>query len=83
MTIDDLRRFLAECAGEDETVDLAGDTLDTPFGDLGYDSLALMETATRIEQELGISVPEEEFTGTATPRSVLLAVESAAAGTAA
>ncbi|MGW3290684.1 acyl carrier protein [Streptomyces sp. NPDC001002] len=77
MTIDDLRRILAECAGEDEAVDLGGDILDATFADLGYDSLALMETAARIEREFGVAVPEDEFTGTATPRAVLRALDAA------
>ena len=50
MTLDDLRTLLIACAGADEGSDLSGDILDTPFEDLGYDSLALMETAARIEK---------------------------------
>ncbi|MFI6350050.1 acyl carrier protein [Streptomyces sp. NPDC050560] len=79
VTIDDLRRLLAECAGEDEAVDLSEDILDTTFGDLGYDSLALMETSARITSEYGITVPDEDFTGAATPRAVLDALAAAAA----
>nr|AAG30201.1 acyl carrier protein [Streptomyces sp. R1128] len=77
MTIDDLRRILTECAGEDESVDLGGDILDTPFTELGYDSLALMETAARIEQEFGVAIPDDEFAELATPRAVLAAVSTA------
>ncbi|MGO4426204.1 actinorhodin polyketide synthase, partial [Streptomyces sp. MCAF7] len=31
MTLAELTTLLRECAGEDETVDLDGDVLDTPF----------------------------------------------------
>ncbi|MEO3756419.1 acyl carrier protein [Streptomyces sp. B6B3] len=69
--IDDLRRILVACAGEDDAVDLNGDILDTPFDDLGYDSLALMETAARIEREYGLDLPDEEVTEAGTPRALL------------
>jgi act minimal PKS acyl carrier protein len=69
--IDDLRRILVACAGEDDAVDLNGDILVTPFDDLGYDSLALMETAARIEREYGLDLPDEEVTEAGTPRALL------------
>ncbi|MER5704764.1 acyl carrier protein [Micromonospora sp. NPDC002296] len=78
MTIDDLRRILAECAGEDESVDLGGDILDTPFNDLGYDSLALMETASRINHEYGVKIADEEIATAETPRALLDMVARAA-----
>ncbi|MFD6282084.1 acyl carrier protein [Streptomyces sp. NPDC060209] len=76
-TLDDLKRVMRECAGEDESIDLDGDILDAPFEDLGYDSLALLETATRIERELGVRMPEEVLSGAKTPRLLLEAVASA------
>ncbi|WP_432147139.1 acyl carrier protein [Streptomyces sp. bgisy084] len=75
-TLDDLKRVMRECAGEDESVSLDGDILDLPFEDLGYDSLALLETATRIERERGVSVPEEKLSEAKTPRLLLDAVNS-------
>ncbi|WP_329109591.1 acyl carrier protein [[Kitasatospora] papulosa] len=76
-TLADLKRVMRECAGEDENVDLDGDILDAPFENLGYDSLALLETATRIERELGVRMPEEVLSGAMTPRLLLDAVASA------
>ncbi|MEU0301562.1 acyl carrier protein [Streptomyces sp. NPDC006175] len=76
-TLDDLKRVMRECAGEDETTGLDGDILDAPFEDLGYDSLALLETATRIERQLGLRLPEEVLSGAKTPRLLLEAVASA------
>lgn len=78
MTIDDLRRILTECAGMDESVNLDGDILDTPFATLGYDSLALMETASRIKEEFGITISDEEIAVVETPRLLLEAVAQAA-----
>jgi act minimal PKS acyl carrier protein len=67
----DLRRILLECAGADEGVDLDGEILDTEFEDLGYDSLALMETAARITREYGIPIEDEALTAATTPRRLL------------
>ncbi|GAA3753904.1 acyl carrier protein [Micromonospora maritima] len=79
MTLDDLREILVECAGEDDSNDVSGDIADVPFEDLGYDSLALMETAARIEQRFGVRLPDEQVMELATPKAVLDAVNTAAA----
>ncbi|WP_179816048.1 acyl carrier protein [Allostreptomyces psammosilenae] len=71
MALDDIRRLLTACAGADGNAALAGDIMDTDFGDLGYDSLALMEMAARIEQERGVKIPDEVITELRTPRAVL------------
>lgn len=71
MTIDDLRRVLAACAGESDNAPVDTDIHDWNFDDLGYDSLALMETATRIEQEYGLHIPEEHISEFRTPRQLL------------
>ena len=47
-TMDDLRRVMQEAAGENRH--LEGDVLDQPFTELGYDSLALLEAAARVER---------------------------------
>lgn len=67
-TIEDLKRFMRESAGEDEELNLDGEVLDRTFEELGYDSLAVMETTSRIERELKVSLPEEDLAGIATPR---------------
>ncbi|MCG7203818.1 MULTISPECIES: acyl carrier protein [Streptomyces] len=69
--IDDLRRILVACAGEDDGIDLSGDILDTSFGDLGYDSLALMETAARIERDYGVALADDVIADARTPRDLL------------
>ncbi|MEU5848863.1 acyl carrier protein [Saccharopolyspora shandongensis] len=71
ITLDDLRRILAGCAGAAEDVDLGGDILDLTFADLGYDSLALMETAAVIGREFGVVIPDDELGGLETPRAML------------
>ncbi|MEU7587825.1 acyl carrier protein [Micromonospora sp. NPDC049230] len=73
--VDDLRRILIACAGESEA-DLSGDISDRQFDDLGYDSLALMETAARIEQDYGVRIPDEQIVELDTPRAVVNVVNA-------
>ncbi|SDP34428.1 acyl carrier protein [Actinacidiphila guanduensis] len=75
-TITDLKRILLEGAGADEAVDLDGDILDLAFDELGYESLALLETTGRIEREYGISLDDDTLLDGATPRSIIAAVNS-------
>jgi minimal PKS acyl carrier protein len=65
----DLARILTEAAGGGE-LDLA-DVLDTEFDGLGYDSLAMLETAARIEREFGVTLGDSSFTDAMTPRSLI------------
>jgi minimal PKS acyl carrier protein len=75
-TLDDLRRILREGAGADEGTDLDGEILDLDFEELGYESLALLETCGRIERETGISLEENTLTEARTPRALVAAVNS-------
>ncbi|WP_314178000.1 acyl carrier protein [Streptomyces winkii] len=69
-TLDDLVVIMRAGGGEDREA-LDGDILDMPFGELGYDSLALLEITTRIENEYGISMPEDVATSVRTPREAI------------
>lgn len=73
-TLDELKRILREGAGADENVDLGGDILDMSFEDLGYESLALLETGGRIEREYGIKLDDSALTDAGTPRALLQVV---------
>ncbi|MEV6753026.1 acyl carrier protein [Streptomyces sp. NPDC051214] len=81
-TLEDLKRILLEGAGAAEGVDLDGDILDTPFEDLGYESLAMLETSSRIEREYGVTLDEDMVTDAATPRRFIEAVGAQLAPTA-
>ena len=67
-TITDLRRILRDAAGE---VEPTGDILDVLWDELGYDSLALLETARRIETEHLIRLADTAIIDAATPRALL------------
>ncbi|MET9295639.1 acyl carrier protein [Streptomyces sp. NPDC003077] len=71
MTVDELMKVMRAAAGGDENVDLDGDVLDVPFADLGYDSLALLETAVRIERRHGLRLADDLVTTAKTPREFL------------
>ncbi|MEU4654928.1 acyl carrier protein [Streptomyces sp. NPDC023723] len=75
-TLDDLRAVLLRAAGTDDTVDLDGDIADLDFADLGYESLALLETAGQIERTYGISLDEEAFADARTPRRLIALVNT-------
>ncbi|MCC8246326.1 acyl carrier protein [Saccharothrix luteola] len=75
-TIDDLKRILREGAGTDEAVDLDGDIAESDFEELGYESLALLETGGRIEREYGISLDEDALADARTPAALVDLVNS-------
>jgi minimal PKS acyl carrier protein len=66
-TLDDLKEALRTAAGEDESVDLDGDILATDFGDLGYDSLAILETASLVERNFDVQLPDGDIGRQHTP----------------
>lgn len=72
-----LVEIIRECAGDSDERDLDGDILDITYQDLGYDSLALLEISAKLEQDLGVSIPEEELK---TPRHTLHLVNTETAG---
>jgi act minimal PKS acyl carrier protein len=73
----DLRRILLEGAGAVQGVDLDGEILDSNFEDLGYDSIAIMETAARISREYGVALDDEALLDARTPRLLLNLVNAA------
>ncbi|RKS97005.1 act minimal PKS acyl carrier protein [Streptomyces sp. 3211.6] len=75
-TFADLKRILLDGAGADEEIDLDGDILDTDFESLGYESLALLETGSRIEREFDITLDDDIFADHTTPRSLVEAVNA-------
>ncbi|MFJ4825609.1 acyl carrier protein [Streptomyces bacillaris] len=70
-TLEKLKRILREGAGADESVDFDGDILDTDFEELGYESLALLETCGRIEREYGITLDDSVVGDVRTPRRMV------------
>lgn len=70
-TEDTLRDIMRACAGPGEHPEFEGAFVDTSYEDLGFDSLAILQLATRIQQALGVPFPDEAVAEIATPRDVL------------
>ncbi|MFF8595166.1 acyl carrier protein [Streptomyces sp. NPDC015220] len=70
ITIDDIRRILLACAGGMEGIGPDTDITDLTFEELGYDSLALMESAAQIKQDFGVDVSDDEINEATTPKEL-------------
>lgn len=66
----DLVELLRSSAGEDESIDLDGDIQHTPFPDLGYDSLAVLELAAAIQRQYSVEL-SDDVVAAETPREFL------------
>jgi act minimal PKS acyl carrier protein len=78
LTLEDLLRILREGAGA-SAAPFDGDISEARFADLGYDSLALLETGTRIERQYGIRLDDGAVTMAETPANLLAVVNDALA----
>lgn len=75
-TVAELKQTIAKCLGTESVSELDSDSIDTNFADLGYDSLAVYEVMTRLQDELGIPISDEEIDSITTPRLVIDFVNS-------
>lgn len=76
MTIEALDGILREAAGDDDSAQMGESGLDKPFLDLGFDSLALLETVALIKRRYGVAVADDELTDLRTPRELLTKVNA-------
>jgi act minimal PKS acyl carrier protein len=76
LTMTDLQRLLVASAGAPEGVAPGADISDVPFEDLGYDSLALIETVTKMSREVGVAVDHTDLIAVPTPRQFLAGVNA-------
>lgn len=68
ITLRELQDIMRECAGEDESAQPLEQAADESFVELGYDSLALLETQSRVKREYGIEFSEDDLANITTPR---------------
>ncbi|MEW2353449.1 acyl carrier protein [Spirillospora sp. NPDC029432] len=71
ITLRELEEIMRACAGEDESAQPLEQAPDRPFDELGYDSLALLETQSRISRDYGVEIPEEDLGDAQTPRELV------------
>jgi len=79
LEITELVEILREGAGEAEGVDLDGSVLDVSFLDLGYDSIAMLETASLVQRRCGVVLSDDAVAEADTPRRFLALVNGAPA----
>ena len=78
-TLRELQDIMRECAGEDESAQPLEEAPDEPFADLGYDSIALLETRSRIKRDYGVELSEDDFADITSPRELVEFINTAAA----
>lgn len=83
-TLDDLMGILRECADQDvwAEIEQVGDIADEEFESLGYDSLSLFNTLTRIESDWGVELSFDIVYQAATPGTLVKLVNEALPGNA-
>jgi minimal PKS acyl carrier protein len=79
LTIDTLVRLLTQAAGATDSGVTGDDISDTKFDVLGYDSLALLETASLVEREFDVKVGDDIASST-TPGEFVAYVNDILAG---
>lgn len=70
-TIDDLKQTVDACLGSETATLLDGKVIDERFDELGYDSLAVYEFVTRLQDELSIAISDDDVDTLKTPRAVI------------
>lgn len=75
-TADDLKTIMLATADEGTAPELDGDFLDRSFTDLDFDSLTVLEIATRIQQQYHLEIEDEAIADMTTPRDVVEYVSS-------
>jgi act minimal PKS acyl carrier protein len=80
LTLDELMTILHESAGAPDEQDPGTDLGEALFVDLGYDSIALLEAAGRLEAGYGIRLQDSAVIEAVTPGLLLAAVNEALAG---
>lgn len=71
ITVRGLADIMRQCAGEDESAEQLEQVADQPFDELGYDSLALLETGARIRRDYGVELSEDDLGQVKTPQQLL------------
>jgi act minimal PKS acyl carrier protein len=75
-TVADLRRILRAATGAGEEIGSDAGVLDVAFEDLGFESLALLETVARIQREFGLRLEDSTLVETLTPRALIRIVNA-------
>lgn len=66
----ELKKIMLSIADEGG-VELAGDFLNASFPDLGFDSLAVLEIVTHVQQDYHLAIPDDAVDELTTPQDVV------------
>ncbi|HEY5820459.1 MAG TPA: acyl carrier protein [Propionibacteriaceae bacterium] len=83
ITSEELQEIIVMAEGDDPSAVTVPDFLDTTFGDLGLDSLALLEVVGTVQRLWGAVVDDAELASLSTPRELLEIVNGQLASAAA
>jgi act minimal PKS acyl carrier protein len=75
-TVDDLKRILHQAAGAGDEMGPDSAVLDSTFENLGFESLALLETSALIQREFGVRIEESTLAEDLTPRVLIESVNA-------
>ncbi|MFI8089631.1 acyl carrier protein [Streptomyces sp. NPDC086080] len=71
ISFEDLKAIMNRCTGELDGEELKEADIATPFTDIGYDSLAVLEIASQLQREYGLQIPDEAIEEMVSPKAVL------------
>jgi act minimal PKS acyl carrier protein len=77
--MEDLKRALREGSGVDESIDLDLKVETMTFEELGYDSLAILETGLRLGREHGVEIADDDLADVERPQELVSAINRALA----
>lgn len=67
----DLKAIMSRCIGGLDGKELTEADLTTPFIDIGFDSLAVLEIASQLQREYGLQIPDEAIEEMDSPKAVI------------
>ncbi|HEY0167791.1 MAG TPA: acyl carrier protein [Jatrophihabitans sp.] len=79
ISMEDLKRALREGSGVDESIDLDLKVETMTFEELGYDSLAILETGLRLGREHGVEIADDDLADVERPQELVSAINRALA----
>jgi minimal PKS acyl carrier protein len=71
LTLDGLKTIMSSCSGADEASEVTPEVAGVEFGELGYDSLAVLEMVTHIQRQYRITIPDEAVEEITSPTSLI------------
>lgn len=70
-TLTEFKTIVAACFEGADSEGIQESTLETEFSELGFDSLVVYEIVTRIQDDYGVSVPDESLDELKTPAALI------------